>query len=106
MNTFLLSSQSFSACHFQLKLFVYSQTFLAYLDSVAARCNYADYMERHVTYPPRGHLPLPGASTGPDPGCDVWGQIFDAALIVNPAFNFYHIFDMVRGSLWMFFGII
>jgi carboxypeptidase D len=102
MNTFLPSSPSFSASFFQLKLIVYSQTFLAHLDSVAAKCNYADYMEKYVTYPPRGLLPLPGragTSTEADPDCEVWGDIFDAALIVNPAFNIYHIFDMVRGSL-------
>jgi carboxypeptidase D len=102
MNTFLPSSPSFSASFFQLKLIVYSQTFLAHLDSVAAKCNYADYMEKYVTYPPRGLLPLPGragTSTEADPDCEVWGEIFDAALIVNPAFNIYHIFDMVRGSL-------
>jgi carboxypeptidase D len=78
---------------------VHSQTFLAHLDSVAAKCKYADYMEKHVTYPPRGLLPLPGTSTEADPGCNVWDEIVEAALIVNPAFNIYHIFDMVRGSL-------
>jgi len=51
-------------------------------------------MEKYVTYPPRGLLPLPGTSTAADPHCDVWGEIVDAALIVNPAFNIYHIFDM------------
>jgi carboxypeptidase D len=55
-------------------------------------------MEKYVTYPPRGLLPLPGKSTGADPDCDVWVEIFEAALIVNPAFNMYHIFDMVRRS--------
>jgi carboxypeptidase D len=52
-------------------------------------------MEKHVTYPPRGRLPLPGKSTEPEQGCDVWDEILFAALIVNPAFNIYHIFDMV-----------
>lgn len=28
-----------------------------------------------------------------DPGCDVWDSIFNAALIINPAFNIYRIFD-------------
>ncbi len=60
-------------------------------------------MERHVTYPPQGLLPLPGTSTEADPDCDVWDEIFYAALIVNPAFNMYHIFDMVKGSLGLFF---
>ena len=60
-------------------------------------------MEKYVTYPPRGRLPLPGSSTEADPGCDVWDEIFDAALIVNPAFNMYHIFDMVRDSFYVVF---
>ena len=101
MNTFLPSSPSFSDCIFRLKskLIVCSQTFLAHLDSVAAKCNFVDYMEKYVTYPPRGLLPLP-TSTEPDLNCaGVWDEIFDAALIVNPGFNIYHIFDMVRGLL-------
>jgi carboxypeptidase D len=97
MNTFLPSSPSSSAFFFRLKLIVCSQTYLAHLDSVAAQCNFADYMEKYVTYPPRGLLPLP-TPTG-DLDCEVWDEIFDAALIVNPAFNIYRIFDMVRGSL-------
>jgi len=74
-------------------VFAFNQTFLAHLDSVAAACNYSGYMKKHVTYPPRGLLPLPGTSIGFDPGCDVWDEIFNAALLVNPAFNIYHIFD-------------
>ena len=102
MNTFLPSSPSFSACFFQLELIVYSQTYLAHLDSVAAKCNFVDYAEKYVTYPPRGLLPLP-TSTEPDVDCNIWDDIFEAALIVNPAFNIYRIFDMVRGSLQLFF---
>ncbi|KAF8470497.1 alpha/beta-hydrolase [Russula ochroleuca] len=75
-------------------VFAFNQTFLAHLDSVAAKCNYLDYMKKHVTYPPQGLLPLPGKSTEADPNCDVWDEIFSAALIVNQAFNIYHIFDM------------
>jgi carboxypeptidase D len=56
-------------------------------------------MEKYVTYPPRGLLPLPGSSTEADPYCDVWDEIYAAAVLINPVFNVYHIFDMVRGSL-------
>jgi carboxypeptidase D len=63
------------------------------LDDIAARCNYADYMDKFVTYPPKGLFPLPGKSTEADPGCDVWDMIFDEALQLNPAFNIYRIFD-------------
>ena len=74
---------------------MYSQTFLAHLDSVAAECNYADYMEKYLTYPPKGLLPLPNTSNDPD--CDVQDEIFNAAVTLNPAFDVYHIFNMVRG---------
>jgi carboxypeptidase D len=74
---------------------MYSRTFLTQLDSVAAMCNYTDYMTKYVTYPPQGPLPLPGTSTAFDPGCNVQGMILDAALLVNPAFNIYRIFDTV-----------
>jgi carboxypeptidase D len=52
-------------------------------------------MEKHVTYPPEGLLPVPSAILEGDQDCDVWNEIFNAALLVNPAFNMYHIFDMV-----------
>ena len=68
---------------------------MAHLDSVAESCGYAGYVEKHVTFPPKGLLPLPGKSVEADPGCDVWDEIFEAALAVNPAFNIYRIFDTV-----------
>ena len=61
------------------------------LDTIATQCNYAGYMEKYVTFPPKGPLPLPETSS--DIRCDVWGLIFEAALLVNPAFNVYRIFD-------------
>lgn len=66
---------------------------MAQLDATAQKCNYADYVAKHVTYPPKGLLPLPGNSTSADRGCDLWDIIFDAALRINPAFNIYRIFD-------------
>ena len=67
---------------------------MSYLDKQAVACNYAGYVDKHVTYPPNaGLLPLPGKSTEADPGCDVWDEIFNAALLINPAFNIYRIFD-------------
>ncbi|CAA7269655.1 unnamed protein product [Cyclocybe aegerita] len=74
-------------------VFAFNQTFMAQLDDIAERCNYTGYVEKFVTYPPLGLLPLPGRSTFADRGCDVWDMIFDAALLVNPAFNIYRIFD-------------
>ena len=63
------------------------------LDQITTKCKYSGYMEKYMTYPPSGLLPLPGNDTFADDGCDVWDMIFKAALIVNPAFNVYRIFD-------------
>ena len=68
---------------------------MAHLDSRAAACGYTTYSEEHVTYPPKGLLPLPNKSVEPIEGCDLWGQIFDAALLINPAFDIYRVFDTV-----------
>jgi carboxypeptidase D len=56
-------------------------------------------MEKYLKYPPQGLLPLPGSSTEPDTACDVWDEVYNAAILVNPAFNPYHILDTVRRSL-------
>lgn len=69
---------------------------MAQLDAIADRCGYSTYFAEHVTYPPKGLLPLPGGSTRAARGCAVWDQIFDAALQVNPAFDIYRVFDTVR----------
>jgi carboxypeptidase D len=82
---------------------MYSQTFLAHIDSVAARCNYSNYIEKHLKYPPEGPLPLPGASPKVDPHCDVWDEIVNAAVLLNPGFNVYHIFDTVSALLRLSF---
>lgn len=76
-----------------------SSTFMAHLDSRAAACGYSNYSAQHVTYPPKGLLPLPGNSVEAVAGCDLWDQIFDAALLINPAFDIYRIFDTVSSRL-------
>ena len=76
---------------------------MEYLDDTALKCGYAGYQQKYATYPPKGPLPLPGHDTISDPGCDVWSDIFNAVLIVNPAFNIYRIFD-VYPVLWDVLG--
>ncbi|KAG1850202.1 Alpha/Beta hydrolase protein [Suillus subalutaceus] len=74
-------------------LFSFNQTFMNYLENKAATCNYTGYMDKYVTYPPAGLLPLPGDSIEFAEGCDVWDDIFYSALIINPAFDIYRIWD-------------
>ncbi|KAH8999463.1 alpha/beta-hydrolase [Lactarius akahatsu] len=83
-------------------VFAFNHTFLAQLDSVATMCNYSDYMAKHVTYPPQGLLPLPGASTDIDLACEAWDVIIGAAQLINPAFNIYHVLD--TSVLWDVWG--
>lgn len=68
---------------------------MAHLDAQAATCNYAGYVDKFVTFPPQGILPLPGNSVEAARGCDLWDEIFEAALVINPAFDIYRIFDTV-----------
>ncbi|KAG6370259.1 Alpha/Beta hydrolase protein [Boletus reticuloceps] len=74
-------------------LFSFNQTFLDYLDQTATACNYTNYLSTYMTYPPNGLLPLLGDSVEFADRCDVWDDIFYAALIINPAFNIYRIWD-------------
>ncbi|KAF9558385.1 alpha/beta-hydrolase [Agrocybe pediades] len=74
-------------------VFSFNQSFMAELDKLNDKCNYTGYMDKFVTFPPKGPLPLPNGSTRTPKGCDLWDTIFNAALIVNPAFNIYRIFD-------------
>jgi carboxypeptidase D len=62
---------------------------MAHITEQSEKCNYTGYFDKYVTYPPKGLLPLPGKSTENDPGCDLWDEVFYAALLVNPAFNIY-----------------
>ena len=73
-----------------------SQSFLSQIDKIADECNYKSYLEKYLTYPPLpAPFPLPGTSVEFDPGCDVYTLIEEAALLLNPAFDVYRIFDMV-----------
>ncbi|KAJ3551296.1 hypothetical protein NM688_g4786 [Phlebia brevispora] len=79
--------------HSYEKNFALNQTFMAEVDATAARCGYTSYLQEYLTYPPKGKLPLPGHYIENDPGCDVWTMIFNASLLVNPAFDIYRVFD-------------
>ena len=68
---------------------------MKYIDEQNKKCNYAGYLDKYLKYPPQGPLPLPGNDVEFDPGCDLWSDIYSAALVINPAFNVYRIFDMV-----------
>ncbi|KAF9648151.1 alpha/beta-hydrolase [Thelephora ganbajun] len=84
-------------------VFAFNQTFLSYLDKKNKECKYAGYLNKYLKYPPKGVLPLPGESVEADPGCDLWSEIYTAALVINPAFDVYRIFDTYP-VLWNVLG--
>jgi carboxypeptidase D len=77
-------------------VFGFSAAFLAKLAAMAMKCGYATYAAKHVTYPPKGPLPLPGSDVEFDDGCDVWSMVEAQATLNNPAFNIYRVYDVVR----------
>ncbi|KAA1470650.1 alpha/beta-hydrolase [Dentipellis sp. KUC8613] len=79
-------------------VFPFNSTFLSQLQSVSDACGYTDYLDKYVTYPPSGPLPLPAASNGSfdsiKPECDIQRMIMKAAATLNPAFDPYRVTDM------------
>lgn len=65
---------------------------MAQLDAQAATCGYTGYVKKFVTFPPPP-APFPVPPLANSRQCDVWDTIFNAAVLVNPAFNIYRIFD-------------
>jgi len=98
LNVFPFKSLSFilSLHIFDSHLAFVSQSFLAQIDQIADKCRYTSYRKKYLMYPPPpAPFALPGTSVEADPGCDVHDEIIGAALLLNPAFNVYRIFDMV-----------
>ena len=80
--------------HAHQNIFNLNDSFLSYLDAKSIKCGYAHYGRLHGSYPPKGPLPTIFADDNNiTDECDLWYTIFEAALIINPAFNIYHITD-------------
>ena len=53
-------------------LFPFNSSFMATLQNISDSCGYTDYLDKFVTYPPAGQLPLPNgtdATFSPVPSC-------------------------------------
>jgi carboxypeptidase D len=79
------------------------------LQNISDTCGYTDYLDKYVTYPPQGLLPLPRNTSRVTRDCDIFDSIIDEVyqlvllhlyiiedrLIVlhrlNPAFNIYRV---------------
>ena len=76
-------------------LFDLNSTFLEAVRDKADSCGYTDYYNKYLQFPPPpGPFPvLPDPFDSPNYTCDVFDDIYNAALEVNPCFNIYHITD-------------
>ncbi|KAK4899991.1 hypothetical protein LTR27_002754 [Elasticomyces elasticus] len=68
-------------------VFSLNATTMADVNERAEKCGYFAFMENALTFPPTGKLP--NAPNSSEPGCDVWTDIINAAIYVNPCFNLY-----------------
>lgn len=71
------------------------------INSRAEKCGWIPWIEGALTFPPAGAIPTPPNASAP--GCDVWGDIVSAAILVNPCFNVYHLTDFCP-FLWDVMG--
>jgi carboxypeptidase D len=81
-----------SFVHIHQNIFNFNASFLSYLDEQNKICGYENYTQTYATYPPSGSFPKP-SSLSNTVECNLWNAIFNAALIINPAFNVYRITD-------------
>ena len=89
------------------ELFYLNATFTDKLHKRADQCGYTTYLEKYYKFPPPpGKFPLL-----PDPfatdtyKCDMFDNVFGAAILSNPCFNIYHITDTCP-HLWSQLGIV
>jgi carboxypeptidase D len=69
-----------------------NETFVANITARAQSCGYTDFFNKHTTsFPPLGPIPTPPNSSLP--GCDLYGDIYNAIYYTNPCFNIYHLVE-------------
>ncbi|KAF7800102.1 hypothetical protein EIP86_011346 [Pleurotus ostreatoroseus] len=91
-------------------LFPFNASFYAQLQNISDTCGYTDYLD-HVTYPPKGLLPLPAGATfnnvtravGVSADCRMHSPIQREISILNPAFDVYRVSD-TWPTLWSVIG--
>lgn len=72
-------------------LFFFNKTFLDDIHGRADRCGYTAFMELAMTFPPKGKLPTPPNVNGDVKGCQIWDDVWSAAMETNPCWDIYHV---------------
>ena len=76
-------------------ILAFNDSFAQAVRDAADSCGYTDYLQRFMAFPPAGVQPaaLPGQRPDDSPraGCDLFFDVYRAALELNPCFNVYEI---------------
>ncbi|OKL62333.1 Carboxypeptidase cpdS [Talaromyces atroroseus] len=73
-------------------VFSLNDSFTKHIHATGNKCGYTDFLNKALTYPPPSNLPtVIDAYRHPD--CLVWDEIVEAATLINPCFNIYHLTD-------------
>lgn len=87
-------------------LFYLNETFTAALQDRVDKCGFTDYINKYYTFPPpEGPFPVLPEVSEDNPNCDIFDDVYYAALLANPCFNIYHITDTCP-HLWNVLGIV
>ncbi|KAK4540376.1 hypothetical protein LTR36_009233 [Oleoguttula mirabilis] len=72
-------------------LFSFNQTFMDDIHRRADACGYTAFYELAMQFPPNGTLPTPPNVNDDIAGCEIWDDVFSAALLVNPCWDVYQV---------------
>ncbi|KAI4090925.1 MAG: hypothetical protein LQ344_004453 [Seirophora lacunosa] len=88
-------------------VFSLNASFTKAIHDKADECNYTTYYNTYLTFPPPpGPFPvLPDPLASENHTCDLFSNVYAAAVAVNPCFNIYHILDTCP-FLWSQLGIV
>ncbi|KAK0621654.1 serine carboxypeptidase [Bombardia bombarda] len=78
-------------------VFAFNDSYSQSIQSAADQCGYTEYLQKYLVFPPAGIQPsdLPGQQDDDNEltGCDLFVQVYLAALELNPCFNVYEVAD-------------
>ncbi|KAI9671917.1 MAG: hypothetical protein M1817_002352 [Caeruleum heppii] len=69
-------------------VFGLNASFTAALTDKANKCRFTNYLDTQLSFPPKGPLADPPPNNG---DCAIFKALYDAAALINPCFNVYHI---------------
>ncbi len=85
-------------CGYDSKIFLNAEAITITISSILTS-GVAEFMSDSLTYPPTG--PLPSAPELTSEECNTWAWAINAAIYINPCFNFYHVSTSMQRSLSM-----